>query len=68
MQPFGFKFDLGSIVHFGQGGWYCEVVWRGWLTVGELGRRHRIDVYWLGGDSWDCYYGDHLWSIGQYPF
>ena len=63
-----FRFALGSIVHFGRGGRYYEVAWRGWLVVGEVGRRHRIDVYWLAGGACDCYYGDELWSIGQYSF
>ena len=63
-----YRFDLGSIVHFGAGGRYYEVRWRGEVVAGEPGRRYREAVYWLGGDTWDCYYGDQLWSIGQYPF
>ncbi|WP_354583303.1 hypothetical protein [Hymenobacter sp. UYCo722] len=60
------RFAVGSIVHFGQGGRYYEVLWRGQLVVGPTG--HRVEVYLLGGDTWDCYYGNELWSIGQHPF
>jgi hypothetical protein len=68
MLAFDYRFELGTIVHFGKGGRYYEVVWRGELVIGEPGRRSRAQVYWLGADTWDCYFGDELWSIGQYPF
>ena len=68
MLAFDYRFNVGSIVHLGGGGRFYEVRWRGWLVQGPPGQRHRIDVYWLGADTWDCYYGDQLWSIGQHPF
>ena len=38
-----FRFEIGSIVHFGRGGRYYEVVWRGSLVQGEAGERSRDD-------------------------
>lgn len=62
-----YRFDLSSIVHFGRGAAYYEVRWRGQLVLGDAGRRYRVDVYRLAGPLYECYYGDELWSIGQYP-
>ena len=33
MDAFGFRFDVGSVVHFGRGGKFHEVKWRGWLLI-----------------------------------
>ena len=68
MATHSFRFAVGSPVHFGGRSPFFEVVWRGVLVLGPVGGRYRVAVYWLGGDTWDCYYEDQLWSIGQHPF